>query len=237
MADIANLVPKVNTASLLNGVLTTLAIIITIAIIGILVVWWFKKRKYGQYKIIIWEKDSTGNTHEYYDRGGVFLDKKTGFKLLFLEKQKKGLNPNNIPYVISKDRKGRLVKTVYLKKIGVSNLVYCEMKLDNEDVNLKVGEEDVNWASQEIETIKRQYNKENWLTKLAPYILFIITIMIVMIVLISLFNKFGVIEQASANLQKVAESNERATGLLVNLTQSGVLTANQPIIVPGVIPQ
>jgi hypothetical protein len=217
---VMGLAPDVSSGQILNGVLIFCAAIIVIALIGWFLYYYFQKRKYNEFRVIIWEKDSTGNTHEFYDRGGVFVDKKTGYKLLFLERLKKGLNPNKIPFVSSKDKKGRLIKTVYLRRTGVSNYVFCHVKLNDEGVAFTVGEEDVNWAAQDIQRVRASFLKEGFLTKFAPYIMFIVTILIVMIVLISLFNKMGVIETASANMLKVTELQLQITEQMLNLTNS-----------------
>lgn len=239
MVDLANgvqgVVPNVSAAGVLNGIMIFCAVVIVIGLIGWLGIWYFKKRKYNEYKVVIWEKDSTGNTHELYDRAGVFVDKTTGNKLLFLERINKGLNANKIPFVSSKDKKGRLVKTIYLRKIGVSNYVFCHVKLNDEGIAFTVGEEDVNWAAQDIQRIRRSFLKEGWLTKFAPYIMFIVTILIVMIILISLFNKMGVIEVASKNMLEITQQQYRITEMLLNLSNSTISYNQQiPIITtPG----
>lgn len=230
---IQSMIPDVSGTQILDTVLWGLVIILIIGAIGLFLWYWYKKRKYKEYRIVIWEKDSTGNAHEYYDRGGIFIDKTTSHKLLFLEKMKKGLNPNNVPYVTSKDKKGRLVKTVYLRRTGVSNYVFCHIKINDDGTLFTVGEEDVNWAAQDIEKIRRTFNKESWLTKYAPYIIFIVTIMIVMIILLALFNKMGVIEEASSNMLLVSEKQERITELMLNITESNALNPGRPIIIPG----
>lgn len=233
MVDIGSMVPKVSAAGILNGILWFCLVVMIIGGIGYYLWWTFKKKKYNQFKVVIWEKDSNGNVHEFYDRAGVFLDKQTGFKLLFLEKLKKGLNPNRIPYVSSKDKKGRLVKTVYLRKIGVSNYVFCEMGLPG-TVEFTVGEEDLNWAAQDMERIRKTFGKEGWLQKMAPYIMFIITILIVMIVLISLFNKFTVLKEVSANMLEITKEQRTITEMMFNMTNGSIVPQNNiPIITPA----
>jgi hypothetical protein len=230
---LTGLVPKVNTTALLQGIMVFLIIVIALGCVGYYLWYTFKKKKYNQYRIIIWEKDSTGNTQEDYDRAGVFLDKKTGFKLLFLEKRKIGLNPNNIPYVTAKDKKGKLVKTVYLRKIGISNYVFCHVKLAEDGMMFTVGEEDANWLEQEMEKIRRTFGTESMWSKIAPYLMFVISMMLLMIVLISLFNKFGVIKDASDNMVKVSEKQLEITGLLFNMSKNPNLNSAVPIIVSG----
>ena len=233
---LTGMLPKVSTAGILNGILITIVVILVLGLIAFIFWKRYKKKKYGQYNIVIWEKDTTGNSHESYDRAGVFLDRKTGFKLLFLEKLKIGLNPNNVPYVTSKDKKGRLIKTVYLRKIGVSNYVYCRVKIAEDGMVFTVGEEDANWLEQEMEKIRRTFGKSNWLEKFAPYIMFIVTVLIVMIILISLFNKFTILKEVSENLASITENQLKITDLMYNITQTNTLNPNMPIIVPGGTP-
>lgn len=228
--DTTSLIPKINTAATLN---TVMMVGIGILIIGtmIFLAWYYmKEKKYKQYVIRVLDKDSNGKPYEWGDKGGVFLDKKTGFRLLFLKKAKVGLNPNKIPYISKLDAKGRIIKIVTVRRIGVNNYVYVDINLEGE-VKYSVGEEDLNNAHLEMTKIRRSYNKESWLNKLAPYIMFIVTILIVMIILISLFNKMGVVEEASKNLLTVSENNAKTTELLFNLTARQQATT-MPIITP-----
>lgn len=240
MVDLTNgvtgMLPNVQATEIITWIMWACIGFIICGLLG----WWvwkiMQKRKFGEFKVVIWEADSTGNTHESYDRAGIFLDKKTGFKLLFLEKMKKGLNPNKVPFVPSKDRKGRLIKTVYMRKIGVSNYVFCHVKIDDKGVAFSVGEEDVNWAAQDIEKIRRTFNKEGWLTKLAPYLMFIVTIMIVMIILISLFNKFTVLESIGKNMAAISEQQLQITQSLESMTNRTIENnVNIPVITPGTV--
>ena len=228
---VAGMLPKVSATGLMNGVMIFCAVVIVLAIIGWFVIYWFKKRKYNEYRVVIWEKDTTGNTHESYAKAGVFVDKATRLKLLFIDGIKKGMNPNSVPFVSARNKKGKLIKTIYLRKTGVSNYVFCHVKLNEEGVMFTVGEEDVNWAAQDIERVRRSFLKEGLLQKFAPYIMFIVTILIVMIILISLFNKMGVISEASANMVLVSEKQLEITQLLQNLTnQTNKFQQTIPVI-------
>ena len=233
MADISasSLIPKVSMAGVLNWVF--IGLMIVLAIFGVWFVWWYtnKKKKYGQYRIEILDKDSNGNVYKTYDNAGVFLNKQTDMRLLWIEKAKIGMNPNNIPYISTISKKGKIIKTVTLRKIGVNNYVYVTMVL-GEKVLMTMGEEDINNSASEMRKVRQLTNKENWMTKLAPYILFILTILAVMIVLISLFNKFEVLKQVSANMETITEKQFEITDLLRNMT---VINQQAPIITGGVI--
>lgn len=219
---LTNLIPDVSGQSMLNGILIGLVVIVALSALAYAFIWWNKKRKYGEYKVVIWEKDSVGNLHETYDSAGTFLDKQTGYKLCFFRKIKKGLNPNKLPFVTSKTSKGKLQKVLYLEKHGVSNYKLLHIKLTTDGLAIKVGEEDINWAAQDLMKVRQMFNKEGFLSKYGPYLAFIITIMIVMIILISLFNKFEVLEKVAANLQNVADRQLEITKELKNFTVNNI---------------
>ena len=234
--QIKGMVPNVSGMQILNGILITLVVLIVIGIIGWFLWKWFVKRKYNEYRVVIYEKDATGNVHEYYDRAGIFLDNKTGFKLLFLEKMKKGLNPNSPPYTIAKDRKGRLVKTIYLRRVGVSNFRFIKMSLSDEGMLFSVGEEDANWYQHEMEKIDRMTGKANIWAQLAPIITVVLALVIMLIVMIVLFNKLEAFSQAATNLAKSSELQLEISKTLQNITV-GKTGGTTPVIIPGGTPR
>ncbi len=102
MADIAGLgsfMPKISGTQLLNGLMYFMIAVIIIGLIGFFTWYFMHRKKYSQYRVEIFDKDTNGNVYKTYDRGGIFLDKKTGYRLFFLEKAKWGGNPNNVPYI------------------------------------------------------------------------------------------------------------------------------------------
>jgi uncharacterized membrane protein len=233
---IKSMIPKVSGTQIINGLLITLVVLIVMGTIAFFLWKWIVKRKYNEYRIIIYEKDATGNVHEYYDRGGIFTDNKTGFKLLFLEKIKKGLNPNNPPYTIAKDRKGRLVKTIYLRRVGVSNFRFIKMTLSDEGMSFTVGEEDANWYQHEMEKIDRMTGKSNMWAQLAPIITVILAMVILLIVVIVLFNKLEVFSQAASSLAESSKVQLEISQTLQNMT-IGKTGGSTPIIIPGGTPR
>jgi len=228
MAGITDMITNVNTGAILNTVLTITAVIIGIGIVGYLVWFYTKKKKFQQYRIRILDKDSNGKAYEWSDRGGVFLDKKDGIRLLYLEKAKVGLNPNKIPYISTLDKKGRIIKIVTLRRIGVNNYVFVNIEV-GDAVKFTVGEEDLNNSHKEMGKIRRTFNKESWLKNAAPYIMYIISMLLLMIVLISLFNKFTVLSDVGKSMDSVAEKQLEITRLLYNIT----VPTSQPLIIKG----
>jgi hypothetical protein len=119
-------------------------------------------------------------------------------------------------------------KIVTVRRIGVNNYIYVSMTL-GETVEVTIGEEDLNNAAQEMNKIRKTYDKKSWLDQYLAPILFIVSILIIGIVLISLFNKFGVIQEASNNMVKVSEKQLEITQLLFNLTNSTQQMSNQAV--------
>lgn len=86
------------------GMIILLTIVLAI-IIGILTYFYFKVKRYRQYKCIIFERDGLGQIKQIHDWGGIFHDSATKHKLLFLQKHQIGLNPDHLPYL--SDSKGK----------------------------------------------------------------------------------------------------------------------------------
>jgi hypothetical protein len=228
---ITTMIPNISSVSIIKTVVIIMMILIVLAAIGIWLFIYFKNKKYKEFTVIIFEKDTFGNTHERHDKAGIFLDKKTNLKLLFLKRLKKGLNPNQIPYVTSVDKKGRQIKIIYMVKIGVSNYKFCDVKLDNGVMKFTVGEEDVNWAAQDYETITKTFGQQSFLEKYGGLIAFIVTVIIVSVVLMSLFNKFEVLGEVAKNLDQTAQAMERVAN---SLNQTVRIQNGVPLIIPGV---
>jgi len=100
------------------------------------------------------------------EKAGVFVDKKTNYKRLWLKKNKVGLNPDNPPYIINE--KGK--KVIHLLKDGTKTFRYIDIKvLEQDKIILSVTEEDVNWAVTDYERVKKLVLND-FITKVLPYI-------------------------------------------------------------------
>lgn len=239
MADgasgLAAVMPKVSGGEILNGIMWFLIAVIIVGTIAFITYYYMRKKKYGQYRVEIFDRDTNGNVYKTYDRAGIFLDKKTGYRLLFVEKAKVGMNPNSPPYVSHIDKKKRLIKTIYLRRIGVNNYVYIEVDLTGKP-QFTMGEEDFNNAAQEMAKIRRSYDKKSWLDKYGALAAIMTISLIILIMMLSLFNKFGVLGEVSKNLLLVSENQERITELQYNMTvRTGTSISSEPItiITPG----
>lgn len=182
----------------------TLIIIVVIAvvvaaIVAAIVIALGNLKKYKQFKIFIFEKDGAGNTIPKFDEGGVFVDKKTGNKRLYLKNAGIGLSPDNIPFMpMGKE------KWVFLLRVGLKNFRYISFAFDEGLIQFKVGEEDVNWAINVYEAQKKRF-AQGWLAQYLPFIIIGFTAVIFLILVIWLFNKLAVIQEIAASMLEVAK--------------------------------
>jgi len=170
------------------------------------------RKKWQQFKVIVWGKDSFGQVYEEYDRAGIFVDKVTGNKRFFLQKNKLGLNPDNVPYVV--DKKGK--KMVYLLKTGLKNFFYLQPRLNTDGkITFQVGEEDVNWAVNAFERQKKLFG-ENKLLQYMPFIALAFVSIIILIIFIYFFKNFGVLKDVALAFKDSATAfAQSASGTVV----------------------
>lgn len=192
--------------------------LVPLLIIGgiIAAIFWLKSlKKFSQYVVYIYERDSSGNIIQKTDQGGVFVNKKTGNKRLFLKKSNASMSPDNIPFVMRSDGK----KAVYLVKEGSKNFAYLKISYDSSGFHPTVTEEDVNWALETYSDAKKRFSPmiEKWL----PIIGVIAAGLIIIVMIAVILSKLGVIGEV---LQTAKEVMEQTRGQCVasNLTKSGV---------------
>jgi|2_EtaG_2_1085320.scaffolds.fasta_scaffold11055_5 hypothetical protein len=181
-------------------------IIITIVIIGGSFYGYMKWRRYNEYKCIVWERDGFGQLVETYDKAGVFVDPKTQNKRLFLKKFNVGLDPDNIPYLPSIGGGSfSSPKTIYLLRTGLKNFQFIRPDIEQEEITLEVGEEDVNWSINAYERQKRLFSKSK-LMELMPYIAIAFVTVIILVIFIYFFKEFSVMKDVAIAFKEASES-------------------------------
>jgi len=185
-------------------VLNIVILILSLAI-GVGGVWgglyfYSKWKKYKDYRCII--INNQGDIS--YDAAGIFVDNKTMNKRFFLKNNNVGLSPDNVMYV---NMGGK--RTVFLKQDGLKNFSYLNMpdffkSLSNEDIQIKVCEEDVNWAVNAFERQKKLF-QQNILLQYMPYIIFGFVVIAILVIFIYFFKNFDSLKQLGVELTKTAE--------------------------------
>ena len=190
----------------LNILLIGFLAIIVISVIVLALVVWKRNKLYSEYKAIIWYRDGFGQLQQQHDTGGVFVDRKTQNKRLFLRKANVGLSPDEIPFLSGP--KG--VKYVYLYQRGLKNFLYLRPDVNMDSVAMEVGEEDVNWAINAYERQKKLF-QSNMLLQYMPFIALAFTSIIILIVFIYFFKDFDVLKEMAEALKAAAQSIAQAS--------------------------
>lgn len=186
-----------------NVLLGTGGFIAIIVVIALLVIGWLLINKhwlrYQKFRCIIWRVDGLGKLNFKTDNAGIFVDRATQKKRLFLKGANVGLNPDNIPYIPS----GRK-PTIMLLQVGLKNFRFIKPNIDHENISFTVGEEDVNWAIFDYEKQKKKFD-QNWLTQYMPFIILAFVSLIILILFMYLFKQFGTIKELIIELQNLAK--------------------------------
>jgi hypothetical protein len=153
-------------------------------------------RRYKQFVCRVWSKDAFGQLVETKDDAGIFVDRKTKNKRLFLRKAKVGLRCDKVPYVPVGNK-----KVIYLLRTGLKNFRFIDLKISNPDVKLKVGEEDVNAYAKQ----KAIFSQNLWLQYL-PFITIAFVTIVIMVTFIFFFRKLDTLEQFGLHLENMAKA-------------------------------
>lgn len=154
------------------------------------VIWYFVNRKRYNFKVVVRELGIDGKPRIVgYDRGGLFMDNKTQYRLFKLKKNKVGLLPDNIPY--EEEPKGKVVNVL---RLGLKQFRYLERPtlMQNSPIAMGygIGDADVAWGINSIEYAK-QYEKKSLLSQLAPFIGMAFVFLLVVVAMYYLFVKAG----------------------------------------------
>lgn len=174
---------------------------IATTIITFTVMFILRRRRYSEFVCIIWKRDGFGQLVQETDRAGVFVDKNTNNKRLYMQKAKVGLSPDNIPYIPC----GKS-KFIFLLNTGLKNFRYIKPKISSDyGISLMVGEEDVNWAVNDYMKVKKAFAKKDWVKEFMPYMIFGLLILAFLVMVIFILKKFDILAQVSQELSKAAQ--------------------------------
>ena len=189
-------------------------LIVILVVIGIMIgVMFLMKnvKKYKQYRVVIYSKDTFGQIKQEYDDAGIFVDKTTRNKRLYLKKNNVGLNADNIPYI--SDGKGK--KTIYLYKKGLKNFQFIQVTVnaDVDKIRINVGEEDVNWAVNSYERAKKAFT-QTILMQYLPFIVLAFVSIVILIMFLYFFQQFSVLKELGVALKEASQALGSGTTIL-----------------------
>jgi len=208
--------------SIFGGFVTIGGGILIVIILAVMasVVWYFisQAKRYGQFICVIFSKDAFGNAIREFDKAGIFLDKSTNMKRFFMKKANVGLDPDKVKYIMSSNGKQ---KFVYLRKYGPKNFAFYDLTtlLVNDNPELKVTEQDVNWALQEFRKHKSLDNKNFW-NMYGTYIIWGFAVISTLVLFALLVQKFEVLQGIANSLNNAAIAIKEAAQQL-SVAKSG----------------
>lgn len=206
MADVLGL--GIDTAGMAASALNIAYMIalglVAVAIIGVAAYLYMNKKRYDEqgYKVIIYSQDGFGQIIQRTDKASIFVDKITKNKRLYVKGAKVGLEADNFPYVMGD--KGK--KTVYLLQTGLKNFRFIRINIDVPKVELKVGEEDVNWAINEFDRAIKMFETKSFLKEWGGMIALVICVFAILILMIFVLKKFDVLQEVAKSLENAAAS-------------------------------
>jgi hypothetical protein len=203
--DIGNTLSNIGGGAL-NAVIIIIFIIVVCSIVGALAWSYFKSKRYKEYTCIIWSRNGFGQLQQHLDHAGVFMDRKTNNIRLFLKNANVGLCPDDIPSLPGS--KGQ--KYIYLYRKGLKNFFFLKPDVQMDFVNIKVGEEDVNWAVNSYEKAKKLFTS-NMLLQYMPFIALALVSIIILVMFIYFFKDFKVLKEVAQALQAAAEAMRSAS--------------------------
>lgn len=173
----------------------------------------YNRTKRYNYVVRIFNRDAIGNVIQLPDdKAGIFLDKKTQYRLFLLRRNKFGLDPDEIPYILSS--KGK--KIVYLLQTGLKNYQFMKPDISKApELIFNVQDEDVAWALNAYERNKKPFGNK-FLEQIMPFIGMAFVFTLVVVALFFIFKHIGVLtEVANAFRDAAIEFAKVQTGTAV----------------------
>jgi hypothetical protein len=184
--------------TVLNTIAVVLIALVPVTILVVLFFYLRNRKKFQQFVCQIWERDGFGQLVQTFDQAGIFVDNKTNSKRLFLRKNKTSLSPDNIPYILSGNK-----KYILMYRTGLKNFSFIKPTVDSASVTSQVGEEDVNWGLNSYERAKKVFTPNDWKIYL-PYIGLGVMGIFMVIMLYLFLGKVSVLQSVASALKDTA---------------------------------
>jgi hypothetical protein len=186
------------------------------------VIFSFNNKKKYDYTVRIFRKDANGDIIEQSnEKGGIFIDKKTNFRLFFFKKLKFGMNPDTIPYkikIVNTFFGQKAIKIVNVMQTGLRNYQYLTPVFGNPKLEFMVNDTDVANAVNAYERNTKQFSNLMMQNIIAVGGMVFVFLTIV-IGLYLIFKEGGfnadLIRQLSANAKEISQNMVQAAGVTV----------------------
>lgn len=183
------------------------------------VLWYLNKKKYDTLVRVYEENPKGSGILEECEQvqGGIFLDRKTKFRLFKLKKLRVGLSPDKIPYINST----RFKKVVNVLRLGLKSYRFLDKPVMATNspicVNYGVQDEDVAWALNEVEKGDAYLKLTIW-DKAKPFIGMAFVFLTVIVAL------YFVIVKAGFNAELLTRLADTSQAISENLARANLGT-------------
>jgi len=192
-------------SGILNGVVMIVGAIIVFGVIFLASKWYMDNvKRYKQFNCVIFQRNGFGQLEQKRDQAGIFTDGRTKNKRLYLKNCKVGLDPDNVPYIST-----RGTKVIYLLQTGLKNFRFINIDIKEPNIDMTVGEEDVNWAINAYERQKALFQDSKWM-QLLPFIAIAFVTIIILVIFIYFFKNFDVLKDVAIALKETASELAKA---------------------------
>ena len=169
--------------------------------------WFIRRERRYNHNVNVYNTDAVGNIiQQRSDKGGIFIDRKTKYRLFLLKRNKFGLDPDKVPYIIN--YKGQ--RMVHLLQTGLKNYQYLKPQFSpNPGLVFDVQDEDVAWAMNAWERYHNPF-KSMFLEHIIPFLGMAFVFLKVVIALWFIFKNFGTLGDVAIAMKEAAIAMKEA---------------------------
>lgn len=206
--------------SSMNMIIITGIIVVVVALIA-WGAWFFMNwKKYQDYMVCVFHKNGEDKWCLRFDKGGVFVNKKTNTKRMWMKKSRSSLQADRIPF-LPKNRLSFMDYTfgvIFVVQKADGSYAYIDKwNIDENGLQVQVSGEDLNWGLTAFDEIMRHIENKFFKDLMLVISIVVVGIIILIMVIISVKDMTHVAEllanamsTASANMKEFAASMAQA---------------------------
>lgn len=172
------------------------------------------RRHRRKVEILVYDNTIGQVVDKKHDRGGIYV--RGGMKLFWLWKAKTGIKPE----VVSAIPTSKGLVSYFIMPEGSKTIAPVSLQCTAEGFNMRIGEEDINYAIADYNRHKNALMGKGLLMQLLPYIIIAFIAVIVLIGFIYLTKKFDVLADVAASLDNAAQANKLVAERLDTIAQN-----------------
>lgn len=190
-------------------------------------IWWLGLQRRYNINVIVMDYDpKTKREVPFMDKGGIFIDSRSGNKRFNLKRCQAGLTCDNVP-TIPIDGK----PWVWISRFSSTDYRFMRISFDEaaQDYKVTIDEEDINSSVQHYDVAVAALRKKSVWATLLPLIVIFIAVFFTFIIAITLIQKIGDVTKISDNNKAMTEAQlETSKNILIALDKMQSNQGNAP---------